>query len=199
MLEQSAVILDAVSFSECLNGNFGVENLVHGNLEEIHMKDLTAHGMMLDLLDQRELRGTGDVEFHEDVLTDGVRKEGGDFTLVDLKIAWLILVTVDNGRNGTTGAKLLDGITADISAGPCGKFDLFCHGITKLRRMLLGCLLRYCLSRNSELTDSPWWMRRIPSPSNSAMERTRTRSPDPCRTGTLSVVMSSLISEPSNR
>jgi len=115
-----------------------------------------------------------------------------DLAGVYLKFARLILVPVDDGGNDTAGAEVLDGIATDIGAGPGGKFDLFSHGIAKV-------VCYECLRRNSELTDSPLWMRRIPSPSNSAMDRTLTRSPDPVRTGTLSVVMSSLISEPSNR
>ena len=48
-------------------------------------------------------------------------------------------MTVDHGRNDTAAAKVLDGVAADIGAGPGGKFNLFCHRFGKLGRLLLEC------------------------------------------------------------
>ena len=184
-----------VKINDNVRGRAGF--IVHGDLEEVDVEDVAAHGMVLHFLDQGKLAGDaaalGDHELDEDVLADRVGEERRDLALLDLEVGGLVLVTVDHRRDEAAGAELLDGIAADLGAGPGGKFDLFSHGIGRV------CGFYECLRRNSELTDSPPWMRRIPSPSNSAMERTLTRSPDPVRTGTLSVVMSSLISEPSNR
>jgi hypothetical protein len=112
-----------------------VEEFVHGHLEEIDVENVPADGVMLHLLDQGELRGARDVELDEDVLTDGMLQDRRDLTGVDLKVAGMILMPVDDGGNDATGAEMLDGIAADIGAGPGGKFDLFCHKIRKLRRL----------------------------------------------------------------
>jgi hypothetical protein len=112
-----------------------VEEFVHGHLEEIDVKDVSADRVMLDFLDQGKLGGTGDVELDKDVLTDGVLEDCGDLAGVDLEIAGLILVSIDDGGDHAAAAEVLDGIAADIGAGPGGKFDLFCHKIRKLRRL----------------------------------------------------------------
>jgi hypothetical protein len=135
LLEQAAEVLDAIGIAERLDGNLGVEEFVHGNLEEIDVEDVSANGVMLNFLDQGKLGGTGDVEFDEDVLADGMLENRSDLTGVDLKFAGLILVPVDNGGNNTAGAEMLDGIATDIGAGPGGKFNLFCHKIRMLRRL----------------------------------------------------------------
>jgi hypothetical protein len=115
-----------------------VENLVHGDLEEVDVEDVAAHGVVLDFLDQGKLVGNiaavGDDELNENVLTDRVGEEGRDLALLHFEIGGLILVAVDDCGNQTAGAEVLDGIAADIGAGPCGKFYLFSHGIAKVVR-----------------------------------------------------------------
>jgi hypothetical protein len=115
-----------------------VEHLVHGDLEEVDMEDVAAHGVVLDLLDQGKFVGNvaavGDDEFDEDVLANRMGEKSGDLALLDLKIGGLILVAVDDCRNQTAGTEVLDGIAADIGAGPGGKFYLLSHGIAKVVR-----------------------------------------------------------------
>jgi hypothetical protein len=115
-----------------------VEYLVHGDLEEIDVEDVASHRMVLDFLDQRKLVGdataVGDDELDEDVLADRVGEERRDLALLDLEVGGLILVAVDDRGNQTAGTEVLDGIAADIGAGPGGKFDLFSHGIAKVVR-----------------------------------------------------------------
>jgi hypothetical protein len=121
-----------------------VEELIHGHLEEIDVEDVATHRVVLDFLNQGKLVGdgtpVGNDEFDEDVLADGMGEKGRDLTLLDLKVAGLVLVSVDNGGNHAAGAEMLDGIAADVGAGTCGKFDLFCHGIRKCGRLILGVL-----------------------------------------------------------
>jgi hypothetical protein len=133
VLEETAVVLHAVRLADRLDRHLGMEELIHGHLEEIDVEDVAAHGVVLDFLDEGKLVGdgapVGDDEFDEDVLADGVGEEGRDLALVDLKIGGLVLMTVDDGGNQSASAEVLDGIAADIGAGPGGKFDLFSHGI----------------------------------------------------------------------
>jgi hypothetical protein len=115
-----------------------VEHLIHGNLEEVDVENVAAHGMVLDLLNQGKLVGNvaavGDDEFDEDVLADRMGKQGRNLALLDLEVGRLILVAVDDCGNQAAGTEVFDGIAADIGAGPGGKFDLFSHGITKVVR-----------------------------------------------------------------
>jgi hypothetical protein len=119
-----------------------VEEFIHGHLEEIDVQDVTTHRVVLDFLDKRKLGDASDIKLHEDIFADGALEKSRDITRIDLKVGRLILVSVDDSGNDTAAAEMLDGIAADIGAGPGGKFDLFCHGITKLRlrRMLLGVI-----------------------------------------------------------
>jgi hypothetical protein len=116
-----------------------VEEFIHCHLEEIDVKNVTTHRVVLDFLDKGKLGDAGNIELHENVLADGALEECRDIARVDLKVGRLILVSVDDSGDNTAVAEMLDGIAADIGAGPGGKFNLFCHGITKLRlrRMLL--------------------------------------------------------------
>jgi hypothetical protein len=115
-----------------------VEHLIHGDLEEVDVEDVAANRMVLDLLDQGKFVGdiaaVGDDELDEDVLADRVGEERGDLTLLDLEVGGLILVAVNDCGNQAAGTEVLDGIAADIGAGPGGKFDLFSHGIAKVVR-----------------------------------------------------------------
>ena len=142
MLEESTVVFDTVSLTRRLDRNLGVEEFIHGHLEEIDMQDVTTHRVVLDFLDERKLGDASDIKLHEDILADGTLEKSRDITRIDLKVGRLILVSVNDSGDNTAAAEMLDGIAADIGAGPGGKFDLFCHGITKLRlrRMLLGVI-----------------------------------------------------------
>jgi hypothetical protein len=138
LLEQSAEVLHAVSLARGLDRNLGVEHLVHGDLKEIDVEDVTSHGMVLDFLDQGELVGNraavGDDEFDKDVLADRMGQERRNLALLDLEVGGLVLVTVDNRGNQAAGAEMLDGIASEIGAGARGKFDLFSHGFVKVVR-----------------------------------------------------------------
>ncbi len=141
VLEKTTVVLDAISFTKWLDGNFRVEDLIHGDLEEIDVKDVSAHRVVLDFLNQGKLGCAGDVELDEDVLADGMFEDCRDLAGVQLKVGRLVLVTIDHSGDDTAGAEVLDGVAADIGAGPCGKFDLFCHKIRKVETDVAGVLL----------------------------------------------------------
>jgi len=141
VLEKSAVVLNTVGFTEWFDGNFRVEELIHGDLKKVDVEDVTAHRVVLDFLNQGKLGRAVNVELDEDILTDGMLENRHNLAVVDLKVGRLILVTVDNGGDDAATAEVLDGVAADIGAGPGGKFDLFCHKIRKVGTDVAGVLL----------------------------------------------------------
>jgi len=115
-----------------------MKQLVRRHLKEIDMQNVTAHWMMLHLLNQGKLRSTsGNLKLDKDVLPDRVGKKSGNFALTDFQIAGLALVTIDDGWHNAAGAEVFDGVSTDFSAGLRGKFDLFCHGIRKVVSVIL--------------------------------------------------------------
>jgi hypothetical protein len=112
-----------------------VEQLVHGDLEEVDVEDVAANRVVLDLLDQGKLVGDvaplGNDELDEDVLADRMGQKRRDFALLDLEVGRLVLVSVNDGGYEAAGSELLDGVATDLGAGPGGKFDLFSHGIAE--------------------------------------------------------------------
>ena len=105
------------------------------------MKDITAHWMMLDFLNEGKLTRNSvlscNLKLYEKILPNGMGKERPDFAVAYLEIGRLILVTIDHCRNGTAGAELLDGIATDFGAGPGGKLYLFSHEIRWDERMVI--------------------------------------------------------------
>ena len=133
LLEQTAKGLDADRLSLGLKNDFRVDLFVHGNRVEINVNDLAAHGMVLDLLNEREPAGglfsIIDLELDKDVLADGAREQVLDVPLLDFEIRGGILGAVDDSGNRAAGAHFADRIAPGFAAGTGGEFDLIGHGL----------------------------------------------------------------------
>lgn len=88
---------------------------------EINVNDLPSHGMVLDLLNERNatagLASIMDLEFDKDVLADGAREEFLYLLSIDFKIRGGILGAVDDSGNRAAGANFSDRIAPGFQAG----------------------------------------------------------------------------------
>ena len=131
LLEKAAVVLNAVSFADWLDGDVGGNFFRHRHGLEVNMQNLVAERVALHFLDERELAGfvraVLDFQIDEDVFSNGVGEEDFQFAVRDFEICRRRVVAVDDGWNGSAGTDALDGIAAAFGAGTGCEFDLLGH------------------------------------------------------------------------